>query len=166
MDAKIAALKRIRRALDGLLKACKTRRSTTPCPIWKASARATRYPVGSENVRIDFIFNADCPAASDAHANLRAPLISAKRAPRWIEWERSSPETPGWMCGFGSPTILVNRCDVGGSEAGGAPCCHVYQARPGRMAAVPPVELITAALLSFATNQMAPAPSRRGRAWR
>jgi mercuric ion transport protein len=97
-------------------------------------------------IRIDFIFDADCPAANDARANLRAALLGAKLPSRWVEWERSSPATPESMSAFGSPTILINGRDAAGSEAAGAASCRVYQARPGRLAAVPSVQLIATAL--------------------
>jgi hypothetical protein len=97
-------------------------------------------------MQIDFIYDADCPAADDARANLRETLLRANLAPRWVEWERSSPATPESMRAFGSPTILINGCDVAGNEAAGAASCRVYQTRPGQLAAVPPVELIAAAL--------------------
>jgi Hg(II)-responsive transcriptional regulator len=38
VEAKIAALKRIRRALGGLIAACKNRRPTAPCPILESLA--------------------------------------------------------------------------------------------------------------------------------
>lgn len=97
-------------------------------------------------IRIDFVYDADCPAADDARANLRAALRSAKLPPRWLEWERSSPATPESMRAFGSPTILINGRDAAGNEAAGAASCRVYQTRPGRLAAVPSVELIAVAL--------------------
>jgi len=100
-------------------------------------------------IQIDFIFDADCPAASDARANLRAALVRAKLPPRWSERERSSPETPQSMPRFGSPTILINRRDVGGGRAGDAPSCRIYLDLSGRAAAIPPVELIGAALASL-----------------
>src|SRR5579885_786902 len=38
VEAKIAALKRIRRVLGGLVRACETRRPTAPCPILESLA--------------------------------------------------------------------------------------------------------------------------------
>jgi mercuric ion transport protein len=110
-------------------------------------------------MQIDFIYDADCPAAGEARANLREALVRARLAPRWVEWERSSPVTPSSMRAFGSPTILVGGRDVAGSEAAGAASCRIYQARAGRLAAVPPVELIAAALSSAGAR---PKPLREG----
>jgi mercuric ion transport protein len=97
-------------------------------------------------IQVELIYDADCPAAGDARRNLRQALLHANLPPRWAEWERSSPTTPRWMQAFGSPTILVNRRDVGGIEASGATYCRIYQRQPGRLAAVPPIEMIAAAL--------------------
>ncbi|GEM_PF-3094897 len=61
------------------------------------------------------------------------------------EW-RSSPDAPELVRAYGSPTILIDGRDVAGNEAPGAGCCRIYQPQPGKFAAVPPVELILAAL--------------------
>jgi mercuric ion transport protein len=110
--------------------------------------------------RIDLIYDADCPAAGGARANLRTALLGAKLPPRWVEWERSSPATPQSMRAFGSPTILIDGRDAAGNEAAGAASCRVYQARPGRLAAVPSVELIAAALNCRRSVAAARSPAR------
>lgn len=97
-------------------------------------------------IRVELIYDADCPAAEDARQNLRETLRRLNLPLHWSEWERSSPATPESLRAFGSPTILVNGRDVAGSEAAGAASCRIYQPRPGRFAAVPPVEMIAAAL--------------------
>ncbi len=97
-------------------------------------------------IRIELIYDADCPAADDARENLREALRHMNLPPRWTEWERSSPATAQSMRAFGSPTILVDGRDVAGIEAAGAASCRIYQPRPGRLAAVPPVEMIAVAL--------------------
>ncbi len=97
-------------------------------------------------IQVELIYDSDCPAAPQARENLREALLGAGLAPRWVEWERSSPATPERVRAYGSPTILVNGRDVAGSEAAGAACCRIYQPQAGRFAAVPPVELILTAL--------------------
>jgi mercuric ion transport protein len=104
-------------------------------------------------IQVELIYDADCPAASQARANLRAAMLRAGLAPRWVEWERSSPDAPGRVRAYGSPTILINGRDVGGSEAAGAACCRIYQPQAGQFAAVPPVELILAALREAQTRR-------------
>ncbi len=97
-------------------------------------------------IEVELIYDSDCPAAAQARENLRKALLLAGLEPRWVEWERSSPDSPERVRAYGSPTILVGGRDVAGSEAAGAACCRIYQPRPGRFAPVPPVELILAAL--------------------
>jgi|YelNatPaOPRAMG01_1025707.scaffolds.fasta_scaffold95276_2 mercuric ion transport protein len=97
-------------------------------------------------IQVELIYDCDCPAAPQARENLREALLRAGLAPRWVEWERSSPDAPERVRAYGSPTILVDGRDVAGNEAPGAACCRIYEPQPGRLAAVPPVELILAAL--------------------
>jgi hypothetical protein len=97
-------------------------------------------------IQVELIYDYDCPAAPQARENLREAMLRAGLAPRWVDWERSSPEAPERVRAYGSPTILIDGRDVAGNEAAGAACCRIYQPQPGRFAAVPPVELILAAL--------------------
>ncbi len=97
-------------------------------------------------IRVELIYDVDCPAAEDARKNLRDALRHLNLPPRWTERERSSPAVPEVMRAFGSPTILVNGNDVAGTEAAGAASCRIYRQQPGSLAAVPPVEMIAAAL--------------------
>ncbi len=114
-------------------------------------------------IEIDFIYDADCPAADDARANLREALEREGLPVRWREWERSAPATAESMRAFGSPTILINGRDAAGIEAAGSPSCRVYQARPGRLAAVPPVEIIRAALIGAHAPKKASADAEKFR---
>jgi len=104
-------------------------------------------------IEVELIYDADCPAAAQARDNLREAMLRAGLAPEWVEWERSSPDAPERVRAYGSPTILVNGRDVAGSEASGAACCRIYQPQAGRFAAVPPVELILAALREAQTRR-------------
>jgi mercuric ion transport protein len=97
-------------------------------------------------IQVELIYDSDCPAAPQARENLREAMLRARLAPRWVEWERSSPDAPERVRAYGSPTILVAGRDVAGNEAMGAACCRIYQPQPGKFAAVPPAELILAAL--------------------
>jgi mercuric ion transport protein len=97
-------------------------------------------------IQVELIYDSDCPAAPQARENLREAMLRAGLEPHWVQWERSSPDTPAQIRAHGSPTILVNGRDVAGDEAAGAASCRIYQPQPGRFAAVPPVELIFTAL--------------------
>ncbi|HZO80555.1 MAG TPA: hypothetical protein VFB33_02585 [Candidatus Binataceae bacterium] len=104
-------------------------------------------------IQVELIYDADCPAAGQARENLREAMLRLGLAPRWVEWERSSPDAPGRVRAYGSPTLLLNGRDLGGSEAADAACCRIYQPHAGQFAAVPPVELILAALREAPTRR-------------
>lgn len=103
-------------------------------------------------IKVDLIYDADCPAWRAARRNLTQAMFRTKLSPCWSEWERSSPATPQSIRAFGSPTILVSGRDVAGIEAAGAASCRIYQSRAGHLAAVPSVELIAEALAAAAAN--------------
>lgn len=104
-------------------------------------------------IQVELIYDSDCPAAPQARENLREAMLRAGLTPRWVEWERSSPDARGRVRAYGSPTILVDGRDVAGNYAPGAACCRIYQPQPGRFAAVPPIELILAALREAQTRR-------------
>ena len=96
---------------------------------------------------VELIYDRDCPNVLDARANLVKALTASGREARWTEWDRSAPDGPPHVRGYGSPTILVDRKDVAGSPASeGNPSCRLYQNVAGRFAGMPSVEQITAAL--------------------
>lgn len=81
---------------------------------------------------IELAYFDGCPHADRARENLAAALGRVGLAPEWIEWDLESPSTPDRVRGLGSPTVLVDGCDVTGAEpdarvsalacrAGGAP---------------------------------------------
>jgi hypothetical protein len=45
-------------------------------------------------IQVELIYDSDCPAAPQARENLREAMLRARLAPRWVEWERSSPDAP------------------------------------------------------------------------
>jgi hypothetical protein len=83
--------------------------------------------------------------------------------PRWSEHLGSDPATPAHARGYGSPTILVDGRDVAGVEPGAEPCCRVYSDVDGRLAGVPSVEIIVAALRRATAS---PEPVGRRPGWR
>lgn len=66
---------------------------------------------------VELIYDRDCPNVLDARANLVKALTASGREARWTEWDRSAPDGPPHVRGYGSPTILVDRKDVAGSPA-------------------------------------------------
>ena len=96
---------------------------------------------------VELIYDHDCPNVSKARAQLLRAFAEAGRAPNWTEWERSAPESPDYVKGYGSPTILVNGKDVAGAEASDdISCCRLYGDSSSGFQGVPPVRLIASAL--------------------
>ncbi len=105
-------------------------------------------------MRIEFIFDADCPNVEAARNYLRQALAHAGSKPGWKEWDRASAESPPHARLYGSPTILVNGRDVGGlPPSDGSESCRIYTGSAGEISGVPPVEMIAAALRAGGHNR-------------
>ena len=97
--------------------------------------------------RIELIYDRDCPNVSKARAQLLRAFADAGISPQWTEWDRGDPACPAYMCGYGSPTILVDGNDVAGAElSDGISCCRLYTDAAGGFQGVPSVQLIVSAL--------------------
>ena len=98
-------------------------------------------------MRVEFIYDADCPNVAAARSSLINAFTKTGVAARWREWERSAPDTPYYAKQYGSPTILVDGKDVAGLTQGGtAANCRVYVGRDGQLSRTPPLEALCAAL--------------------
>lgn len=98
-------------------------------------------------MKIELIYDSDCPNAAEARSVLAEALAQAGMKPLWTEWNRSDPSAPEHVRRFGSPTILVDERDVGGfSPEGSANSCRVYRQADGRLMGVPSVADIVLAL--------------------
>src|SRR6266581_4564315 len=98
-------------------------------------------------MRVELIYDADCPNVGETRANLLQALAAVRLEAKWTEWERSSPASPVYAAGFGSPTLLVDGRDVAGEDpAAHISCCRLYAAAEGRFAGAPSVELIITSL--------------------
>ncbi len=62
--------------------------------------------------KVELIYDSDCPNVDDARRVLREAFVQADRAPRWVEWNRASRNSPDYVRRYGSPTILVDGQDV------------------------------------------------------
>jgi mercuric ion transport protein len=60
-------------------------------------------------MNVELIYDRDCPNVLDARANLVKALAASGREARWTEWDRSAPDSPSHVRGYGSPTILVGK---------------------------------------------------------
>lgn len=104
---------------------------------------------------VELIYDRDCPNVLDARANLVKALATSGREERWTEWDRSAPDSPPHIRGYGSPTVLVDGKDAAGDspmpipQTGpdeGSPSCRLYRNGAGRASGIPSVEQIAAAL--------------------
>ena len=97
--------------------------------------------------RVELVYDRDCPNVAEARRVLLEAFAKANVQTTWGEWDRSAPESPSFVRGYGSPTILVDRKDVAGAQAGeGADCCRLYDHELGGLRGVPSVERVAAAL--------------------
>jgi mercuric ion transport protein len=94
-------------------------------------------------MRVDLIYDLDCPNVPAARTALVRAFVAAGMAPSWRE-HCSADGLVLELDGFGSPTILVDGRDVMGEAPSGGPCCRLY---PGG-AVAPPPDAIVAALRS------------------
>ena len=98
------------------------------------------------SLTVELFYDKDCPHVAATRANLLRAFEAAGVPAMWTEWEQSSPEAPGHLRGFGSPTVLVEGSDVAGAQpVEGLACCRLYEREDGR-GGVPPVGLIAGAL--------------------
>lgn len=100
-------------------------------------------------IRIELIYDSDCPNVQEARRVLLQAFAEVAITPSWTEWDRRSPDSPLHTRRYGSPTILVNDRDVaehGYSESAGACRIHGYDAKG--LQRVPSVASIIAALRS------------------
>lgn len=93
--------------------------------------------------KIELIYDKDCPNVERARANIDAALRNVGINSTWIEWDRNSASSPEYAGKFGSPTILVDGCDVSTQDAtSDATCCRVYFDDNQKLSGVPSVETI------------------------
>lgn len=93
---------------------------------------------------VELVYDAGCPNVGQARAQLLRAFAAAGRPARWHEWRSDDRALPAHARGLGSPSILVGGRDVV-PVTNQAACCRVYIG-PAGIAAVPPLETLTAAL--------------------
>lgn len=102
-------------------------------------------------MKVELIYDADCPNVTQARALLIKAFTRTGVSARWLEWERSAPESPAYARSCGSPTILVDEQDVVAAGAvSGSGACRVYSDSAGRLSGVPPLDAVSTALLARA----------------
>ncbi len=88
--------------------------------------------------RVELVYFEGCPHVAEARNELSNALRVCGLPPTWREWDTGSPDTPGHLKGYASPTILVDGSDVAGVPAGSGMGCT--------LAGAPRAEVIVAAL--------------------
>ena len=111
--------------------------------IESADGAAVKSPL-----RLEFIFDDDCPNVQRARESLRAALGQCGLPAQWAEYRHSDPACPEYARHAGSPAVFINGQDVhpAGAEGGN---CRLYPTGGGRgFSGVPSVELLSEALES------------------
>lgn len=98
-------------------------------------------------MRIELIYDKDCPNVSKARQNLESALKKIGMPPSWTEIDRNSNRAPPHTLRYGSPTILIDGRDVcGPGSESDANCCRIYSGHNGMLLKAPPSEKIIAAI--------------------
>ncbi len=103
--------------------------------------------MNSEELKVELIYDADCPNAAEARTRLREVMTALGHPLNWREWDRGDSASPSYALTYGSPTILVNGKDVAGIEPSGeVSSCRLYRDSSGGFQGAPPTKMIEAAL--------------------
>jgi hypothetical protein len=107
------------------------------------------------------LYERSCPNVRAARANLMHAFSAAKLPAEWREVDIDAPDTPAEWRAFGSPTILVDAADVGGSAPAAGATCRLYD-DGGKLVRAPAVDRIVARLRAEPEDGGAPSkPTRR-----
>lgn len=110
-------------------------------------------------MKIDLIFDQDCPNVAGARAQLAEALENCGLARQWHEWRRDNPASPDYARQHASPTILIDGRDIAPTDSiAGAGACRIYRDPSGRASGVPDSRDIRAALLQAKGASSAPKP--------
>jgi hypothetical protein len=101
-------------------------------------------------LRVELVFDRDCPNVGLARDMIRAALGEVGASAVWEEWDRADAATPAELRSYGSPSVLVNGKDVGcdANEAvrSDANSCRVYMDDCGCLSGAPSAGLIVRAI--------------------
>lgn len=103
-------------------------------------------------MKVELIYDNDCPNADRARQLLKEAMQSTGRKPDWVEHCRQDPSAPAYAQNYGSPTILIDGQDVAPSERPGGSACRLYRDDTGRMSGLPPREDFVRALQAKPQN--------------
>lgn len=98
-------------------------------------------------MKIELIYDAECPNVKKTRENLRRALELTGMKAGWREWERQNPDTPKSFKEHGSPAILINGVDIIRNRPDlQNDHCRLYRTGDGQLMAAPPVDTIVSAL--------------------
>lgn len=97
---------------------------------------------------VELIYDAVCPNVSKTRTQLLRAFVAIGSTPNWLEWERSSPDSPGYVRGYLSPTLLIDGRDIAEAQVAdnAGEACRVYSNETGRLQAFPSLASIQNAL--------------------
>lgn len=109
-------------------------------------------------MRVEFVYDSDCPNASTARKELIGALAAAGVPLAWMEWRLGDADLPAHVRGCGSPTVLVDGVDVGGEQSvDGNGACRVYPLGVGGFGRTPGMRRIVDALRAAQAGAARPA---------
>lgn len=98
-------------------------------------------------MRIELIYDDECPNVGDTRVNLMRALVAAGWPLKWTEWNRSDANAPDEIRRLGSPAILVDGAEISEAENfNSGRCCRMYRYAGERLRGVPSADLIASAL--------------------
>jgi hypothetical protein len=104
----------------------------------------------NNGIRVELVYDRDCPNVDRARSMIRAALIELGAEVSWTEWDREDAATPRELRRYGSPTVLVYGHDVGCDEnedaQSDANSCRVYMDECGCICGAPSSQLIVDAI--------------------
>jgi hypothetical protein len=94
------------------------------------------------------LYERTCPNVATARENLSQAFLAVGLPASWREIDIDAPDTPPNWKVMGSPTILIDGSEVGGSAEAEGACCRVFE-NDGRLERAPSVESIVLRLLTI-----------------
>lgn len=116
-------------------------------------------------MRVELIWQRDCPNVVMARQNLMKAFSLIGVPAQWREWCLDEADCPEHARAFGSPSILVDGVDVAGLPAGDGNSCRLYRAEDAAFVGAPPLDVIASMMLRSPTAP-APPPDRSGFSWK
>jgi len=103
-------------------------------------------------LKVELVYEKTCPNIKASRTQILQAFNKLGLDPTWTEWEVTEDDTPDYIHGYGSPTILVNGKDVADEQADRDDmCCRVYANSDADNNGVPTIDDIMMAIKSSQT---------------